>query len=195
MRLHHIINIKINWLTIMIKVFLILAVLLTLIFIFKKSAFGSEDVLLGKSAPEFKLKNSYGELISLDQFKGEWLLVFFYPKDDTPGCTKEACSLRDNYNDIKKLNANVIGISIDSSDSHKDFKEKYNLPFMLLSDPDGKTAKKYGALNNFFIFKFAKRQSFIIDSEGTIRRVYRNVSPSNHAQEIKNDLEAFERNS
>lgn len=195
MRLHHIINIKINWLTIMIKVFLILAVLLTLIFIFKKSAFGSEDVLLGKNAPEFKLKNSYGELISLDQFKGEWLLVFFYPKDDTPGCTKEACSLRDNYSDIKKLNANIIGISIDSSDSHKDFKEKYNLPFMLLSDPDGKTAKKYGALNNFFIFKLAKRQSFIIDPEGTIRRVYRNVSPSNHAQEIKNDLEAFERNS
>ena len=113
----------------------------------------------------------------------------------TPGCTKEACSLRDNYSDIKKLNANVIGISIDSSDSHKDFKEKYNLPFMLLSDPDGKTAKKYGALNNFFIFKLAKRQSFIIDPEGTIRRVYRNVSPSNHAQEIKNDLEAFERNS
>ncbi len=179
----------------MIKVFLALAVILTLVFIFKKSAFGSEDVLLGKNAPEFKLKNSYGELISLDQFKGEWLLVFFYPKDDTPGCTKEACSLRDNYSDIKKLNANVIGISIDSSDSHKDFKEKYNLPFMLLSDPDGKTAKKYGALNNFFIFKLAKRQSFIIDPEGKIRRVYRNVSPSNHAQEIKNDLEAFERNS
>ena len=86
----------------MIKVFLALAVILTLVFIFKKSAFGSEDVLLGKSAPEFKLKNSYGELISLDQFKGEWLLVFFYPKDDTPGCTKEACSLRDNYSDIKK---------------------------------------------------------------------------------------------
>ena len=179
----------------MFKTFFILLILLALLFIFKKSAFGSEDKLLGKTAPEFKLKNSYGELVSLKQFRGEWLLVFFYPKDDTPGCTKEACSLRDNYNDIKKLNANVIGISIDSSDSHKDFKEKYNLPFMLLSDPDGKTAKKYGALNNFFIFKLAKRQSFIIDPEGTIRRVYRNVSPSNHAQEIKNDLEAFERNS
>lgn len=179
----------------MIKVSLILAVLLTLIFIFKKSAFGSEDILLGKPAPDFKLKNSYGDLVSLDEFKGEWLLVFFYPKDDTPGCTKEACSLRDNYSDIKKLNANVVGISIDSSDSHKDFKEKYNLPFMLLSDPDGETAKKYGSLNNFFIFKLAKRQSFIIDPEGTIRRVYRDVSPSNHAQEIKEDLEAFKRNS
>ena len=126
----------------MIKVFLALAVILTLVFIFKKSAFGSEDVLLGKSAPEFKLKNSYGELISLDQFKGEWLLVFFYPKDDTPGCTKEACSLRDNYNDIKKLNANVIGISIDSSDSHKDFKEKYNFPFMLAFRSGWKNCKK-----------------------------------------------------
>jgi len=179
----------------MIKVFLVLAIVLALIFIFKKSAFGSEDKLLGNSAPEFKLKNSYGKLVSLNEFKGEWLLVFFYPKDDTPGCTKEACSLRDNFTEIKKLNANIVGISIDSSDSHKEFKEKYNLPFMLLSDPDGETAKKYGALNNFFIFKLAKRQSFMIDPEGVVRRVYRNVSPSNNAQEIKTDLEAFERNS
>ena len=179
----------------MIKVFLVLAIVLALVFIFKKSAFGSEDKLLGKAAPEFKLRNSYGELVSLKEFKGEWLLVFFYPKDDTPGCTKEACSLRDNFTEIKKLNANVLGISIDSSESHKEFKEKYNLPFMLLSDPDGETAKKYGALNNFFIFKLAKRQSFIIDPKGVVRRVYRDVSPSNHAQEIKNDLEAFERNS
>ena len=194
MRLHHIINI-INTVINYDKSFSFLAIVLALIFIFKKSAFGSEDKLLGKSAPEFKLKNSYGELVSLKEFKGEWLLVFFYPKDDTPGCTKEACSLRDNYTEIKKLNANVVGISIDSSDSHKEFKEKYNLPFMLLSDPNGETAKKYGALNNFFIFKLAKRQSFIIDPQGVVRRVYRDVSPSNHAQEIKNDLEAFERNS
>ena len=179
----------------MIKVFLALAVVLALVFIFKKTAFGSEDKLLGKAAPEFKLKNSYGELVSLKEFKGEWLLVFFYPKDDTPGCTKEACSLRDNFAEIKKLNANVVGISIDSSNSHKEFKEKYNLPFMLLSDPEGETAKKYGALNNFFIFKLAKRQSFMIDPNGIVRRVYRDVSPTNHAQEIKNDLEAFERNS
>ena len=179
----------------MIKVFLVLIVVLTLVFIFKKSAFGSEDKLLGKYAPEFKLKNSYGELVSLEEFKGKWLLVFFYPKDDTPGCTKETCSLRDNFTEIKKLNANVVGISIDSSDSHKEFKEKYNLPFMLLSDPDGETAKKYGALNNFFIFKLAKRQSFMIDPDGVVRRVYRSVSPSNHAQEIRNDLEAFELNS
>ena len=179
----------------MLKVFLALAVVLALVFIFKKTAFGSEDKLLGKAAPEFKLKNSYGEFVSLKEFKGEWLLVFFYPKDDTPGCTKEACSLRDNFAEIKKLNANVLGISIDSSNSHKEFKEKYNLPFMLLSDPEGETANKYGALNNFFIFKLAKRQSFMIDPNGIVRRVYRDVSPTNHAQEIKNDLEAFERNS
>ena len=183
------------WSIIMIKVFLVVAVVLTLVLIFKRAAFGLEDDLLGKPAPEFKLKNSYGELVALERFKGKWLLVFFYPKDDTPRCTKEACSLRDNYTEIQKLNANIVGISIDSSDSHKDFKEKYNLPFMLLSDPDGKTAKKYGALNNFFIFKLAKRQSFIIDPDGIIRRVYQDVLPSNHAQDIKNDLETFERNS
>ena len=110
---------------------------------------------INSKAPSFVVPSTTNNKYSLKDSIGKYVVLYFYPKDDTPGCTKEACSLRDNYSDIKKLNANVVGISIDSSDSHKDFKEKYNLPFMLLSDPDGETAKKYGALNNFFIFKLA----------------------------------------
>ena len=174
------------------KALLLIALFLLFVIVIKKSAFASETELLGQPAPGFDLKNSKGELVSLNSYKGQWLVLYFYPKDDTPGCTKEACSFRDNYQSIQSLNASVVGISIDSSSSHKEFKEKYKLPFTLLADEDGEVAKKYGALNNFLIFKLAKRQSFIIDPDGKIRRVYRSVSPSGHANEIYEDLKKLQ---
>jgi peroxiredoxin Q/BCP len=174
------------------KAILLIALFLLFVIVIKKSAFASEAELLGQPAPAFDLKNSKSELVSLNSYKGQWLVLYFYPKDDTPGCTKEACSFRDNYQSIQSLNASVVGISIDSSSSHKEFKEKYNLPFTLLADEDGEVAKKYGALNNFLIFKLAKRQSFIIDPDGKIRRVYRSVSPSEHANEIYEDLKKLQ---
>ena len=174
------------------KALLLISLFLLFVVVIKKSAFANEAELLGQPAPSFDLKNSKGELVSLNNYKGQWLVLYFYPKDDTPGCTKEACSFRDNYQSIQSLNASVVGISIDSSSSHKEFKEKYNLPFMLLADEDGEVAKKYGALNNFLIFKLAKRQSFIIDPDGKIRRVYRSVSPSEHANEIYEDLKKLQ---
>jgi peroxiredoxin Q/BCP len=177
------------------KAILVIAIIFLIVLVLKKPAFGNEAKLLGQVAPDFNLKNSQGESVSLASFQGQWLVVFFYPKDDTPGCTAEACSFRDNYDDIKKLNASIVGISVDSSESHQKFKEKHNLPFMLLADEGGNVAKQYGALNNFLIFKFAKRQSFIIDPEGLIRRVYRSVSPSKHALEIKEDLQQLIENS
>ena len=177
------------------KAILVIAIIFLIVLVLKKPAFGNEAKLLGQVAPDFNLKNSQGENVSLASFQGQWLVVFFYPKDDTPGCTAEACSFRDNYDDIKKLNASIVGISVDSSESHQKFKEKHNLPFMLLADEGCNVAKQYGALNNFLIFKFAKRQSFIIDPEGLIRRVYRSVSPSKHALEIKEDLQQLIENS
>ena len=174
------------------KALLLIALFLLFVIVIKKSAFASEAELLGQPAPSFDLKNSKGELISLNSYKGQWLVLYFYPKDDTPGCTKEACSFRDNYQSIQSLNASIVGISIDSSSSHKEFKEKYNLPFTLLADEDGEVAKKYGTLNNFLFFKLAKRQSFIIDPNGNIRRVYRSVSPSEHANEIYEDLKKLQ---
>ena len=177
------------------KAILIIAIIFLIVLVLKKPAFGNEAKLLGQVAPDFNLKNSQGELVSLTSFQGQWLVVFFYPKDDTPGCTAEACSFRDNFEGIKKLNASIVGISVDSSESHQKFKEKHNLPFMLLTDESGNVAKEYGALNNFLIFKFAKRQSFIIDPEGIIRRGYRSVSPNKHALEIKEELKQLIENS
>lgn len=177
------------------KAIIIIAIVLLIILIMKRPAFGDEAKMLGQPAPDFSLKNSGGELVNLSSFQGQWLVIFFYPKDDTPGCTAEACAFRDNFDDIKKLNATIVGISVDSSESHKEFKKKHNLPFMLLADDGGEIAKKYGALNNFLIFKFAKRQSFIIDPEGVVRRVYRSVSPNKHALEIKEDLKKLIDNS
>ena len=143
-------------------------------------------------APYFKLKDESGKIISLSHFKGKWVVIFFYPKDDTPGCTKEACNFRDDYSAIESLGAHVVGISLDKTTSQQKFKEKYQLPFRLLSDPKGKVAKKYGSLFRFMFIKFSKRHSFIIDPQGLIRKEYRSVNPSTHSNQIIADLTTFQ---
>ena len=148
--------------------------------------------LINSKAPEFNLADESGNTISLDHFKGKWLVIFFYPKNDTPGCTKEACNFRDDYNVINSLGANVIGISLDRATSHQKFKEKYQLPFMLLSDAQGAVAKKYGALFKFMFIKFSKRHSFIIDPQGLIRKEYRSINPSTHSIQIIEDLKSLQ---
>tara|TARA_B110000971_G_C19749301_1_gene381200 strand:+ start:98 stop:562 length:465 start_codon:yes stop_codon:yes gene_type:complete len=139
-------------------------------------------------ASDFNLKDEGGNIISLSYFKGKWLVIFFYPKDDTPGCTKEVCNFRDDFSAIKSLGAHVIGISLDKTTSHQKFKKKYQLPFKLLSDPQGEVAKKYGALFKFMFIKFSRRHSFIIDPQGLIRKEYRSVNPTTHSIQIIDDL-------
>ena len=139
-------------------------------------------------APSFKLRDSTDQWVDLNSFKGKWLVIFFYPKDDTPGCTKEACNFRDNYSLIKSIGANVVGISLDGSSSHQKFSAKHGLPFMLLSDPNGNVTKAYGALFQFFCIRLAKRHSFIVDPSGLIRKEYRSVNPATHSDQIIKDL-------
>jgi peroxiredoxin Q/BCP len=115
-------------------------------------------------------------------------VLYFYPKDDTPGCTKEACSFRDDLFQLEKLGSKVIGISVDDTDSHAKFAQKYHLPFPLLSDNDGKVADSYGALTNLGLIKIAKRYTFLIDPQGRIAKTYLSVDTSRHSQEIINDL-------
>ena len=148
--------------------------------------------LINSKAPEFNIMDASGNKISLSDFKGKWLVIFFYPKDDTPGCTKEVCNFRDDYSAIKLLGAQVIGISLDKITSHQKFKEKHQLPFMLLSDPQGKVAKKYEALFELMFIKFSKRHSFIIDPQGLIRKEYRSVNPYTHSIQIIDDLKALQ---
>ena len=139
------------------------------------------EVKEGESFPEFKLKADDGKEVSLSDLKGKKSVVYFYPKDNTPGCTKEACSFRDNINFFKSLGIPVFGISIDSIESHKKFKSKYSIPFTLLSDSDKKVVTKLGIRS---ISGVALRVTFILDENGKILKIYPKVSPDKHAEEI-----------
>lgn len=143
-------------------------------------------------APNFSLKDQDGNVHNLSNYKGKWLLLYFYPKDNTPGCTKEACQIRDSFPSFKDLGIAVLGISADSVESHKKFAQKYNLPFPLLSDEDKKVIKSYGVLGKkkFMGKEFVgiKRTSFLIDPYGKIFKIYENVSPDKHAKEVLEDL-------
>ena len=143
---------------------------------------------IGEKVPNFNLPDAKGEMLSLASLQGNWLVLYFYPKDDTPGCTKEACSFRDDLHKLEKLGAKVVGISVDDTDSHAKFAEKYHLPFPLLADKDGKVADSYGALTNLFVLKLAKRYTFLIDAKGNIAKTYQSVDTSRHSQEIIDDL-------
>ncbi len=148
----------------------------------------AEELQIGTAAPSFELDDQTGQLRNSDTFLGSWLVLYFYPKDDTPGCTKEACAFRDEYKLLTEENTQVVGISLDSSESHAKFAEKYSLPFPLLADTDGSVARSYQSLVSIGPIKFAKRHSFIIDPDGKIQMIYRNVNPSQHTQQVIADL-------
>jgi len=143
------------------------------------------DVLeIDSAAPEFELQDQTGKSHFLADYHGQWVVLYFYPKDDTPGCTTEACSFRDEYRVLSALNTQILGVSMDSIESHANFSEKYSLPFPLLADIDGHVANQYGALASLGPIKFAKRHTIIISPMGKIKKVYRNVDPALHSEEV-----------
>lgn len=135
-------------------------------------------------APSFFLQAQDQKTYTLEQFRGQYVLLYFYPKDDTPGCTKEACTIRDQFDEFQRLGVTVLGVSADSAESHKDFAEKYHLPFLLLADEAKETIKAYGADG----LLFTKRVSYLIDPQGTITNVYPDVDPASHAGQILEDV-------
>jgi len=145
----------------------------------------------GDMAPDFALPDQNGNEHSLEQEKGKWVLLYFYPKDDTPGCTKEACAIRDAYGDFKEAGITVFGISTDSVKSHKKFEEKYELPFTLLADENKTVVNLYGVWGDKkFMGKSydgTKRTSFLINADGVIKKIYENVKPELHADEVLRD--------
>lgn len=147
----------------------------------------------GEPAPAFELADQYQKTRKLADYRGKWVVLYFYPKDDTPGCTTEACHFRDDIIRIRELNAEVLGVSVDNAESHAKFAEKHGLPFPLLSDNDASVAKSYGSLFSLGPIKIAKRHSFIIDPEGRIVKIYRDVNPDGHSDEIIRDLEALQK--
>ena len=146
----------------------------------------------GTQAPDFTLLDQDGTAHTLGQYRGKWVLVYFYPKDDTPGCTKEACAIRDADPDLSSLGAVVLGISADSVKSHKKFAEKYGLTFPILADEDRVAIDAYGVWGDKKFmgreYEGILRTSFLIDPEGVIRKVYENVKPEVHAAEVLQDL-------
>jgi peroxiredoxin Q/BCP len=150
-----------------------------------------EAPAVGSAAPGFRLQDQNGEWHELEDYRGSWLAVYFYPKDDTPGCTTEACNFRDNIYAFKAIGASVVGISIDDVDSHREFSTKYKLPFVILADESGATAEAYGVLRDWKITKIAARESFLVNPDGLIVKHYEEVDPDNHTQEVLADLEAL----
>jgi len=138
-------------------------------------------------APDFKLTDQNSNEHALSGYLGSYVLIYFYPKDDTPGCTKEACVIRDMYKDFQSNGVIVLGISSDSVESHKKFAEKYGFPFILLSDPEKKVIKVYGA--NGVIG--TKRISYLIGKDGKIEKIYPKVDPAHHGVEILKDIYAL----
>ena len=146
------------------------------------------SIQTGSIAPDFSLASSSGKTVNLSDFRGETVIVYFYPKDDTPGCTKEACSFRDTFDVLSDAGVTVLGISPDSIESHNKFIEKFNLNFQLLSDPAKSTAKNYGAWGekNMYgkIVVGMKRMSFLINPEGTVQHVWSKVKTESHGQDV-----------
>lgn len=148
---------------------------------------------VGSPAPAFKLQDQTGQWRSLDDYKGKWLTLYFYPKDQTPGCTTQACEFRDNVFAFRDANAVIVGISVDDVASHKKFADKNNLPFTLLADPAKQTAKTYGVLKRFMgLTELAQRETFLIDPNGRIAKIYRDVDPKGHSEEVLRDIRALQ---
>lgn len=143
------------------------------------------DPMVGKPAPGLKMKAQDGKVVDLAAMKGKNVVVYFYPKDETPGCTKEACAFRDSWSDLSKQNVVLVGVSTDTAESHKAFAAHHKLPFQLVSDPDGAVAKAFGVPNNS---GFLARQTFVIDKDGNVKKVYRDVDVSKHAAEVLADV-------
>ena len=155
------------------------------------SGSATEPPLLGSLAPEFELADQTGQLHSLEDYRERWVVLYFYPKDETPGCTTEACEFRDNIFTYRDLNAQILGVSLDDVDSHRKFAEHHSLPFPLLADVDGSVADAYGVKTRMFGMTVAKRQTFIIDPNGNVVTHYKKVKPATHSAQVIADLQTL----
>ncbi|MHB8914532.1 MAG: peroxiredoxin [Thiobacillus sp.] len=147
---------------------------------------------VGEPAPEFELPDQLGKQHRLAGFHGQWLILFFYPRDDTPGCTREACRFRDAMPQLKTVHAQLVGISVDTMEAHARFATKYHLPYPLLADTLGLVAAQYGVLIKFGSWKIARRMSFIVAPDGRIAHLFSHVNPKQHAKDVMLILKALQ---
>jgi peroxiredoxin Q/BCP len=148
---------------------------------------------IGKPAPRFRLQDQAGRWITLDAQRGKWVVLYFYPKDDTPGCTTQACEFRDNVFAFREAGAVILGVSVDDVESHARFAAEHGLPFPILADVGKSTTKAYGVLNRFLgFFELARRETFVIDPQGRIARHYGDVDPKGHSELVLRDLKQLQ---
>lgn len=152
----------------------------------------AQSLTLGSAAPEFRLQDQNGQWHQLKDYRGKWVALYFYPKDNTPGCTTQACEFRDNIFAFRALDAVILGVSVDDVESHQKFAEEHGLPFTLLADTTKETARKYGVLKRYVgVLEMAKRDTFLIDPQGRIAKRYADVDPQGHSQVVLEDIKAL----
>jgi peroxiredoxin Q/BCP len=153
------------------------------------ASFAAEPPAVGAPAPAFKLQDQTGKWHTLSDYQGKWVVLYFYPKDNTPGCTTQACEFRDNIFAYRKLGAVILGVSVDDVASHKSFADEHSLPFPILADSEKKTATAYGTLTRYVgIAELARRDTFIIDPQGRVAKHYVKVDPKGHSEIVLADL-------
>ena len=163
--------------------------LLASFFIVTGAAAQEAPAVAGSMAPEFRLQDQSGKWHSLADYRGQWVVLYFYPKDNTPGCTTQACELRDNIFAFREIGAVILGVSVDDVASHKAFAEEHGLPFAILADSDKKVATRYGVLTKYLgMMELARRSTFIIDPQGRIAKHYPKVDPEGHSAMVLADL-------
>ncbi len=170
----------------MLKIVLFAAILIVIIFLVPclLSSSRASGPAVGSTAPEFTLLSQDGNAVNLKDYRGNWVVLYFYPKDQTPGCTREAHNFQVDHSKYEDRRAVVLGVSVDNVNSHKKFCTKEGLNFKLLADKEGKVSRDYGSLTNLGLTKFASRHTFLIDPDGKIAKAYRNVDPAQHSEEV-----------
>jgi peroxiredoxin Q/BCP len=173
----------------MLRMVLLVLVVVIMVMLVPRLLSRSAAPVVGSSAPDFTLPSQDGTPVSLKDYRGKWVVLYFYPKDQTPGCSREAHNFEADQPKYAERNAVVLGVSVDSVESHKRFCTKDGLNFKLLADTDKKVSDAYGSLTNFGVVKFSTRNTFLIDPAGKIAKVYISVDPVKHSQEILGDLD------
>jgi peroxiredoxin Q/BCP len=179
----------------MLRIVLLVVVVLLIIVLVPRLFSGARAATLssGSAAPDFTLPSQESPSVSLKDYRGSWVVLYFYPKDQTPGCTREAHNFQVDQAKYNERRAVVLGVSVDSVDSHKKFCAKEGLNFKLLADSDGKVSNAYGSLTNLGVVKFSKRNSFLIDPSGKVAKAYTGVNPSRHSEEVLADLDQLQK--
>ncbi|MGA2746216.1 MAG: peroxiredoxin [Candidatus Sulfotelmatobacter sp.] len=177
----------------MLRIVLLLAVVVVLIVLVPRLLSHSPSPSEGSVAPDFTLPSQEGSPVSLKDYRGKWVVLYFYPKDQTPGCSREAHNFQVDQPKYAERNAVVLGVSLDSVDSHKKFCAKEGLNFKLLADTEHKVTDSYGSLTNLGLVKFAARHTFLIDPSGKIAKAYTSVDPLKHSDEVLAELDALEK--